>query len=48
MDPLPPQHGASTGGEQDAYTIEVIIWGLFAKFVDSPYYSKLELCGGVV
>jgi hypothetical protein len=20
----------------------------FAKFVDSPYYSNLELCGGVV
>jgi hypothetical protein len=24
------------------------IWGLFAKFVDSPYYSELDLCGGVV
>jgi hypothetical protein len=24
------------------------IRGPFEKFVDSPYYSKLELCGGVV
>jgi hypothetical protein len=24
------------------------IQGLFAKLVDSPYYSKSELCGGVV
>jgi hypothetical protein len=24
------------------------IQGLFAKFVDSPYYSELELCGGAV
>jgi hypothetical protein len=24
------------------------IQGPFAKFVDSPYYSELELCGGVV
>jgi hypothetical protein len=22
--------------------------GPFAKFIDSPYYSKLEVCGGVV
>jgi hypothetical protein len=22
--------------------------GPFEKFVDSPYYSELELCGGVV
>jgi hypothetical protein len=24
------------------------VWGPFAKFMDSPYYSKSELCGGVV
>jgi hypothetical protein len=24
------------------------IWGLFEMFVDSPYYSELELCGGAV
>jgi hypothetical protein len=24
------------------------VQGPFAKFMDSPYYSKLELCGGVV
>jgi hypothetical protein len=24
------------------------IWGPFEKFVDSPYYSKSELCGGAV
>jgi hypothetical protein len=24
------------------------IQGPFAKFVDTPYYSELELCGGVV
>jgi hypothetical protein len=26
----------------------LLLWGPFAKFVDSPYYSKLELCGGAV
>jgi hypothetical protein len=26
----------------------VEIQGLFAKFMDSPYYSKSELCRGVV
>jgi hypothetical protein len=25
-----------------------VIRGLFAKYVDSPYYSKSELCGGAV
>jgi hypothetical protein len=24
------------------------IQGLFEEFMDSPYYSKLELCGGAV
>jgi hypothetical protein len=24
------------------------IHGLFAKFIESPYYSNLELCGGAV
>jgi hypothetical protein len=24
------------------------IWGPFAKFMDSPYYSELKLCGGAV
>jgi hypothetical protein len=24
------------------------IWGPFAKFVDSPYYSESELCGGAM
>jgi hypothetical protein len=24
------------------------VWGPFAKFVDSPYYSESELCGGAV
>jgi hypothetical protein len=26
----------------------VVICGPFAKFVDSPYYSESELCGGMV
>jgi hypothetical protein len=26
----------------------VDIWRTYEKFVDSPYYSELELCGGVV
>jgi hypothetical protein len=28
--------------------ITLIIRGPFAKFVNSPYYSKSELCGGAV
>jgi hypothetical protein len=28
--------------------ISVIVRGPFAKFVDSPYYSESELCGGAV
>jgi hypothetical protein len=24
------------------------VWGLFEKFIDSTYYSELELCGGTV
>jgi hypothetical protein len=29
-------------------TLYFYLWGLFAKFIDSPYYSESELCGGVV
>jgi hypothetical protein len=28
--------------------LDMFIRGPFAKFVDSPYYSELELCGGAV
>jgi hypothetical protein len=28
--------------------LQIIVRGQFEKFVDSPYYSELELCGGAV
>jgi hypothetical protein len=30
------------------YSVCVHVRGPFAKFVDSPYYSESELCGGAV
>jgi len=32
----------------ESYSDTVIIGGPFEKFVDSPYYSESELCGGAV
>jgi hypothetical protein len=31
-----------------AFTVVSFVKGPFAKFVDSPYYSEWELCGGAV
>jgi hypothetical protein len=30
------------------FILTLYIWGPFAKFVDSPYYSESELCGDAV
>jgi hypothetical protein len=32
----------------DKYNLIRYIRGPFAKFVDSPYYSESEVCGGAV
>jgi hypothetical protein len=29
-------------------TLKSVVRGPFEKFIDSPYYSELELCGGAV
>jgi hypothetical protein len=44
----PPLSGPTTGSSRGGSVPPPLVRGPFAKFVNSPYYSESELCGGAV